>query len=123
MAGAGAKVAKHGNRSISEQQRECRRAGGAGVRDAAAERSRAAIREIGIGFLFARRCIRDEGPQPVRRALKLRTVFNILGRPTNPAGRGAVDRSAFACGEADGGGAWRARNAPGVRGPRTGRLG
>jgi anthranilate phosphoribosyltransferase len=87
MAGAGAKVAKHGNRSISGSSGSADVLEALGVRviltpDEAAR----AIREIGIGFLFAPAMHPAmKHAQPVRRALKLRTVFNILGPLTNPA--------------------------------------
>ena len=88
LAGAGAKVAKHGNRSISSAT------GAADVLEALGvnvtstpEAAGALIREIGIGFLFApafHPAIKHV--QPVRRELKMRTVFNILGPLANPAG-------------------------------------
>jgi len=89
MAGAGAKVAKHGNRSISGSSGS----GSADVLEALGVRitltpdeAARAIREIGIGFLFAPAMHPAmKHAQPVRRALKLRTVFNILGPLTNPA--------------------------------------
>lgn len=88
VAGAGLGVAKHGNRSVSS------RSGSADVLEALGvnlnlkpEQVAQAIDEIGIGFLFApnfhpamRYAI---GP---RRELGVRTVFNILGPLTNPAG-------------------------------------
>ena len=90
VAGAGVRVAKHGNRSISGRQ-----GGGSadllesfGVRIAIppAETARA-IREIGIGFLFAPAVhTAMKHAQPVRLDLGLRTVFNLLGPLTNPAG-------------------------------------
>jgi len=91
-AGAGVRVAKHGNRSISN----CA-AGSADLLEALgieialppAESARA-IREVGIGFLFApavHTAMRHA--QPVRADLKLRTVFNLLGPLTNPAGADA----------------------------------
>jgi anthranilate phosphoribosyltransferase len=88
MAGAGARVAKHGNRSISSAT------GGSaelmealGVRFAMSpEETARAVREIGIGFLFAPRMHPAmKHAQPVRRELKLRTVFNLLGPLVNPA--------------------------------------
>ena len=88
MAGAGAKVAKHGNRSISSAT------GGSaemvealGVRFVMTPEDAArAIREIGIGFLYAPHLHPAmKHAQPVRRELKVRTVFNLLGPLTNPA--------------------------------------
>ena len=89
-AGAGVRVAKHGNRAISG------RAGGGsadlleslGIRVAIApEDSARAIREVGIGFLFAPAVhTAMKHAQPVRVELGLRTVFNLLGPLTNPAG-------------------------------------
>jgi anthranilate phosphoribosyltransferase len=87
-AGAGLRVAKHGNRSVSS------RSGSADVLEAlgvnlelAPEQIAGAIDEVGIGFLFAPRlhpAMRHAiGP---RRELGVRTVFNILGPLTNPAG-------------------------------------
>ena len=87
-AGAGVRVAKHGNRSISS------RCGAADVLEglgigllADPELMGRAIREVGIGFLFAPALHPAmKHAQPVRRELKIRTVFNILGPLTNPAG-------------------------------------
>jgi len=88
VAAAGVPVAKHGNRAVSSK------CGSADVLEACGvniqmspERVQQAIEQIGIGFLFA--------PQhhpamkhvaPVRRELGIRTVFNLLGPLTNPAG-------------------------------------
>jgi anthranilate phosphoribosyltransferase len=87
LAGAGARVAKHGNRSLSS------RTGSADVFEALGVRivmtpdeASMAIREIGIGFLFAPNLHPAmKFAQPVRRELKLRTVFNLLGPLANPA--------------------------------------
>ena len=87
-AGAGVRVAKHGNRSISS------RCGSADVLEAMGIRVgqpapviAAAIREVGIGFLFAPKLhLSAKHAQPVRLELKMRTVFNLLGPLTNPAG-------------------------------------
>jgi anthranilate phosphoribosyltransferase len=88
VAGAGTRVAKHGNRSISSQ------CGSADILEALGvavaihpERSAQAIREIGIGFLFAPALHPAmKHAQPARLELKMRTVFNLLGPLTNPAG-------------------------------------
>lgn len=96
-AGAGVRVAKHGNRSLATK---CGSADvlellGIPVSLAPGEPFRA-IREVGIGFLFAP----DFHPamkhvQPVRRELKMRTLFNYLGPLTNPAGATAQLVGAF----------------------------
>lgn len=88
VAGAGVRVAKHGNRSLSS---EC---GSADVLEAlginvniAPARVGQAIREVGIGFLFAPLLHPAmKHAQPARLELKMRTVFNLLGPLTNPAG-------------------------------------
>ena len=91
VAGAGVHVAKHGNRSISS------RCGSADVLEAAGvnvaltpEQMARSIDEVGIGFLFApaiHTAMKHAGP--VRAELKMRTVFNVLGPLTNPAGAAA----------------------------------
>ncbi|MBE2236073.1 MAG: anthranilate phosphoribosyltransferase [Anaerolinea sp.] len=87
IAGAGAPVAKHGNRSITSKAGSADVLGALGVRlDIDAARVAACIDQAGIGFCYAvnhhpamRHAI---GP---RRELAARTVFNILGPLTNPA--------------------------------------
>ena len=87
MAGAGARVAKHGNRSLSSQTGSADVLEALGVRVAMTpDEAARAICEIGIGFLFAPHLHPAmKYAQPVRRALKLRTVFNLLGPLANPA--------------------------------------
>jgi len=91
VAGAGVRVAKHGNRSISSQCGSADLLEMMGVRIPMppAECARA-IREIGIGFLFAPAIhTATRHAHPVRVDLKMRTVFNLLGPLTNPAGASA----------------------------------
>ncbi len=87
MAGAGAHVAKHGNRSFSGSSGSADVLEALGARIAmTAEEAARAVREIGIGFLFAPHlhpAMKIAGP--VRRELKMRTVFNLLGPLANPA--------------------------------------
>ncbi|WP_456384009.1 anthranilate phosphoribosyltransferase [Persephonella sp.] len=88
VAGAGAKVAKHGNRSVSSK------CGSADIMEALGvniemppEKAAQAIEEIGLAFLFApiyhpamKNVIRQ------RREIGVRTIFNLLGPLSNPAG-------------------------------------
>src|SRR5579872_6410959 len=88
VAGAGVRVAKHGNRSNSTPCGSADLLEMMGI-DIAFESEQAAraIREVGIGFLFAPAVhTAMKYAQPVRRDLKMRTVFNLLGPLTNPAG-------------------------------------
>ncbi len=98
VAGAGIPVAKHGNRAVSSS------CGSADVLEAlgvdlsmSAERVGECVRTVGIGFLFApmlhgamKHAI---GP---RRELGIRTIFNILGPMTNPAGSNVQLTGVFA---------------------------
>jgi anthranilate phosphoribosyltransferase len=88
VAGAGVHVAKHGNRSISSTCGSADLLESLGVRLTLTPRETGrAIREIGIGFLFAPAVHSAmKHAQPVRVNLKTRTVFNLLGPLTNPAG-------------------------------------
>lgn len=88
VAGAGARVAKHGNRSFSTQCGSADILEQLGVEvSQTPERVAQAIREIGIGFLFAPSLHPAmKHAQPARVELKMRTVFNLLGPLTNPAG-------------------------------------
>jgi anthranilate phosphoribosyltransferase len=87
MAGAGVRVAKHGNRSISSAAGSADVFEALGIRAAMTpEEAACAIREFGIGFLFAPALHPAmKYAQPVRRELKMRTVFNLLGPLANPA--------------------------------------
>jgi anthranilate phosphoribosyltransferase len=86
-AGAGMRVAKHGNRSISSK------CGSADVMEAlgvniqlSPKRAAQCLREVGICFLYAPDLHSSmKQVQKVRRELRLRTVFNLLGPLTNPA--------------------------------------
>jgi anthranilate phosphoribosyltransferase len=88
MAGAGAHVAKHGNRAISGRVGSADVFEALGVRIAMTpEEAMHAVREIGLGFLFAPHLHPAmKYAQAVRRELKIRTVFNLLGPLVNPAG-------------------------------------
>lgn len=87
MAGAGARVAKHGNRSITSRSGSAEVMEALGVRfNMTAEEAATAVREVGIGFLFAPHMHPAmKHAQPVRRELGIRTVFNLLGPLANPA--------------------------------------
>jgi len=91
MAAAGARVAKHGGRSATSQTGSADVLEALGVRiSMTPEEAASAIREIGIGFLFAPNLHPAmKHAAPVRRELKLRTVFNLLGPLANPARAGA----------------------------------
>src|SRR5258707_9045531 len=86
-AGAGVRVAKHGNRSVTSK------CGSADVMEALgvninlpAPRIAACLEEVGIAFLYAPAMHSAmKYVQTVRRELRLRTVFNLLGPLTNPA--------------------------------------
>ena len=87
LAGAGGKVAKHGNRAISGRVGSADVLEALGVRIAMTpEEAAGAVREIGLGFLFAPHLHPAmKNVQGVRRELKMRTVFNLLGPLANPA--------------------------------------
>ena len=88
VAGAGVKVAKHGNRSVTSPAGSADVLEALGVKiDLTPERMGRSIREVGIGFLFAPALHPAmKNAMPARRELKMRTVFNLLGPLTNPAG-------------------------------------
>lgn len=87
-AGAGAGVAKHGNRSSTSAcgSADVLEALGVGI-DTDPRTTAEAIDKIGFGFMFAPRhhpAMRHV--VPVRKALRVQTIFNVLGPLTNPAG-------------------------------------
>lgn len=87
-AAAGARVAKHGNRAASSRSGSADVLEALGVRiELPLERYGRAIREIGIGFLFAQAAHKaTRHAAPARKQIGGRTVFNLLGPLTNPAG-------------------------------------
>ena len=88
VAGAGLKVAKHGNRAASSQCGSADVLEALGVKfDLAAEQVQKCIEEVGIGFMFAPSFHpATKFAVAPRREIGFRTVFNILGPLTNPAG-------------------------------------
>ncbi len=98
VAGAGVRVAKHGNRSFSSRCGSADVFEALGVNlDTPPQRIGAAIEQVGIGFLFApavHTAMRHA--TAARRQLGGRTVFNLLGPLTNPAGARAQVLGVFA---------------------------
>jgi len=89
-AAAGAKVAKHGGRSVSSKcgSADVLEALGANLNLTAAQVAQC-IEQTGVGFMFApNHHSAMKFAAPVRRELGVRTLFNILGPLTNPAGAG-----------------------------------
>ncbi len=88
VAGAGVPVAKHGNRAISSQCGSADVLAQLGVNiEAPPEIMEACIQEAGIGFLFAPKLHPAmKHAMGTRRELAVRTIFNMLGPLTNPAG-------------------------------------
>jgi anthranilate phosphoribosyltransferase len=88
VAGCGVPVAKHGNRALSSKSGAADALSALGVNlEVSADRIGRCIREAGIGFMFAsmhHSAMRHVGPSRVE--LGTRTIFNILGPLSNPAG-------------------------------------
>ncbi|MCG6976583.1 MAG: anthranilate phosphoribosyltransferase [Acidiferrobacterales bacterium] len=88
VAAAGGKVAKHGNRSVSSKSGSADVLEAAGVSlDLSPEQVAQCVNEVGVGFMFAPKhhsaMKHAIGP---RREMGVRTIFNVLGPLTNPAG-------------------------------------
>jgi anthranilate phosphoribosyltransferase len=88
VAAAGAKVAKHGNRSVSSKSGSADAVEALGaIIELRPEEVARAISETGIGFMFApMHHPAMKVVAPVRREMGVRTIFNILGPLTNPVG-------------------------------------
>lgn len=97
VAAAGAKVAKHGNRSVSSKSgsADVLEALGAAI-ELQPEQVAQCIERCGIGFMFAP--VHHPAMKvvaPVRREMAVRTIFNILGPLTNPAGASNILMGVF----------------------------
>ncbi|MGD8581285.1 MAG: anthranilate phosphoribosyltransferase, partial [Gammaproteobacteria bacterium] len=88
VAAAGGKVAKHGNRSVSSKSGSADVLEAAGVNlELSPEQVARCVSEIGVGFMFAplHHSAMKHAIGP-RREMAVRTIFNVLGPLTNPAG-------------------------------------
>lgn len=90
LAGAGIKIAKHGNRSVTSKSGSADVLQELGVNiSLSPEETKKSIDEIGIGFIFAQDYHPAiKGIMPLRKELGLRTVFNLIGPLLNPANLG-----------------------------------
>lgn len=88
IAAAGGKVSKHGGRSVSSKSGSADAMEALGVNiNLKPEQIADCIRDVGIGFMFApNHHPAMKNVAPVRKELGVRTIFNILGPLTNPAG-------------------------------------
>ena len=88
VAAAGAKVSKHGGRSVSSKSGSADVLESLGVQiNLPPDQIAACLKEVGIGFMFApNHHPAMKNVAPVRKELGVRTIFNILGPLTNPAG-------------------------------------
>ncbi|MCU7920504.1 MAG: anthranilate phosphoribosyltransferase [Candidatus Thiodiazotropha sp. (ex Epidulcina cf. delphinae)] len=87
-AAAGCHVAKHGNRSVSSKSGSADALEAAGVRlDLSPDQVEQCVREVGVGFMFApgHHSAMKHAIGP-RKEMGVRTIFNVLGPLTNPAG-------------------------------------
>lgn len=87
-AAAGCHVAKHGNRSVSSQSGSADALESAGLRlDLTPDQVARCVREVGVGFMFApgHHSAMKHAIGP-RKEMAVRTIFNVLGPLTNPAG-------------------------------------
>ncbi|MEW8505560.1 MAG: anthranilate phosphoribosyltransferase [Candidatus Thiodiazotropha sp.] len=87
-AAAGCHVAKHGNRSVSSKSGSADALEAAGVRlDLSPQQVEQCVREVGVGFMFApgHHSAMKHAIGP-RKEMGVRTIFNVLGPLTNPAG-------------------------------------
>lgn len=88
VAGAGARVAKHGNRSVSSSSGAADVLEAVGVQlELTPEQIARCVEEVGVGFMFApmHHAAMKHAVGP-RREMGVRTIFNVLGPLTNPAG-------------------------------------
>ena len=98
VAGAGVRVAKHGNRSVSSLCGSADVIEALGVNiDMAPAYAAACLRAVGIVFLYAPAVHSAmKHVQAARRQLRMRTIFNLLGPLTNPAGANAQVAGVYA---------------------------